>query len=97
MEKTDPVIEKLGPQTMNYRVVILSGITCALVGSVFGWGVGQIALRQHSSQMKTYMSQPYQMLYGRRFIWIGAVVGFAIGAGQASILSQRHHSDDDQR
>ena len=82
---------------MNYRIVLLSGIVSALIGSGFGWGMGQIALRQHHSQINSYMSRPYRMLYGRRLIWIGAIVGFAIGAGEACILSQRHRSDDDQR
>ncbi|MEY2985518.1 MAG: hypothetical protein RLZZ568_2135 [Cyanobacteriota bacterium] len=78
---------------MNYRVVILSGILCAFIGSVLGWGMGEMALRQHSSQMSRYVSPAYRQLYGRRLIWMGAIVGFAIGAGQAGILSQRHHRD----
>lgn len=80
---------------MNYRVVILSGIICALVGSVLGWGMGQVALRQHTSQMNSYVSLPYRNLYERRLIWMGAIAGFAIGAGQASVLGQRHHHDDE--
>ncbi|MEB3227921.1 MAG: hypothetical protein VKJ27_06020 [Synechocystis sp.] len=82
---------------MNFRIVLLSGIVCALIGSVFGWGLGEIALRQHSSQMNSYVSLPYRKLYGRRLLWIGAVVGFAVGAGQAGILSQRRPHDDDHR
>lgn len=79
---------------MNYRVVILSGIMSALIGSVFGWGLGQVAMRQRHSQMSDYISQPYQRLYGRRLIWIGAIAGFAIGAGEACVLSQRKRRDD---
>jgi len=82
---------------MNYRTVLLSGIMSALIGSVLGWGMGQIALRQRHSQMNTYMSQPYQSLYGRRLVWIGAIAGFVIGSGEAWVLGQRNRRDDDPR
>ena len=75
---------------MNYRVIFLSGVISALLGSMFGWGMGQIALRQHHSQMNSYMSLPYRLLYGRRLIWIGAIASFAIGTGEACVLCQRN-------
>jgi hypothetical protein len=79
---------------MNYRVVFLSGVVSALIGSVFGWGMGQIALRQNNNQMNSYISQPYQLLYGQRLIWIGAIAGFAMGAGEACVLGQKHQRDN---
>ncbi|WLT37148.1 hypothetical protein NON20_14185 [Synechocystis sp. B12] len=68
---------------MNYRVIVLSGVMTALLGTVFGWGMGQIALRQRPSQVQVTMSQPYRTFYGRRLIWFGAIAGFVLGAGQA--------------
>lgn len=78
---------------MNYRAVIMSGIMTACLGSVFGWGAGQITLRRNSGQVQTTMSQPYQNLLQRRMIWIGAIAGFVLGAGQAGILAEKKRED----
>ncbi|AIE74786.1 MULTISPECIES: hypothetical protein [unclassified Synechocystis] len=80
---------------MNYRVVVLSGVMTALLGTVFGWGMGQIALRQRPSQVQVTMSQPYRIFYGRRLIWFGAIAGFVLGAGQACVLAERKREKEE--
>jgi len=79
---------------MNYRVIVMSGVITALLGSVFGWGLGQITLRQRPSQMQITMSRPYRTLLGRRLIWFGAIAGFALGAGQACVLGEKKREDE---
>ncbi|MBD2618541.1 hypothetical protein H6G37_09965 [Synechocystis sp. FACHB-898] len=83
------IVRPGGLSPMNYRVIVLSGVMTALLGTVFGWGMGQIALRQRPSQVQVTMSQPYCTFYGRRLIWFGAIAGFVLGAGQACVLAER--------
>lgn len=80
---------------MKYRTVIVSGIMTACLGGVFGWGMGQIALRQRPSQVQVTMSQPYRVLYQRRIIWFGAIAGFLLGAGQACVLGEKDREDEE--
>ena len=80
---------------MKYRTIIVSGIITACLGSVFGWGVGQIALRQRPSQVQLTMSQPYRVLYQRRLVWFGAIAGFLLGAGQACVLGEKKREDEE--
>ena len=74
---------------MNYRKVLLAGIISALMGTVFGWGLGEIAMRQRESQMRTYISQPFRKLYTRRLIFITTFMGFMVGSGEACVLGQK--------
>ncbi len=78
---------------MNYRKILLAGIISALIGMVFGWGLGEIAMRQNQSQMRTYVSKPFRTLYTRRLIWITTIVGFAVGSGEACFLGQKKLRD----
>lgn len=82
---------------MNYRVVIVSGLVTAMLGSVFGWGMGQVALRRHRSQIQISMSRPYQELYRRRMVWFGAIAGFVLGAGQATVLGEKKRVDEEEK
>ncbi len=82
---------------MNYRIVIVSGVMTAFLGSVFGWGMGQIALRQRPSQVQVTMSQPYRIFYQRRLVWIGAIGGFVLGAAQACVLGEKKREDEEAK
>jgi hypothetical protein len=57
--------------------------------------MGQIALRQKPSQVQITMSQPYRVLYQRRIIWLGAIAGFLLGAGQACVLGEKKREDEE--
>jgi hypothetical protein len=78
---------------MNYRLILAAGVMTSLIGATVGWGMGQIALRRQSSQVQTYVSQGYQELYGRRFLWLGAITGGLIGMGQAAVLQFKRAED----
>jgi len=74
------------PIMLNVKVVLASALASALVGSVIGFGAGQIAVRQHSSQVLTFYSDRYLNLYNNQYIWVGAISGFLFGVGQSCVL-----------
>lgn len=81
---------------MNIKLVLASGVVSALIGAMIGLGIGNIALRQNTSQIRSQYSESYQSLYGRNFIWIGAVAGLAIGMGQESLRQLKQQQDNEQ-
>lgn len=78
---------------MNYKLVLVAGLVTSIVGGVLGWGMGQIALRQKPSQLRTSLSAGYQDLYNRQFIWLGALTGGLIGMGQECVRQLKDEED----
>jgi hypothetical protein len=78
---------------MNYRSVIATGLVTATIGATLGWGMGQIALRHSPSQLRTSLSDNYQNLYNRQFIWLGAIAGGLIGMGQNAVMQLKTQED----
>lgn len=65
---------------MNFRTIILSGIMTALIGAMFGLALSYIAQREARKPI---------------IIVSGAVLGFALGAFQASVRQQRQQRDEE--
>jgi len=78
---------------MNYRLVIATGVVTAIIGATLGWGMGQIALRRSSSQIRTSLSANYHNLYNHQFVWLGAIAGGLIGMGQNSVMQLKTQED----
>lgn len=70
---------------MNKRLIFLSAIITAIVGSIIGISA------VHISNNK-YQSEFYQNIEAKFFI-IGGVAGFIIGAGQESLRQLKAQQD----
>ena len=81
---------------MNFKLVFASGVIAALIGSVIGYGIGNIALLNNTSQIRSVYSEYYKNLYGRNFIVIGALGGLAIGMGQECLRQMKQQQDNEQ-
>jgi len=82
---------------MNIILVLASGVISALIGAMIGLGIGNIALRQNTSQIRSHYSAYYENLYGRNFIWIGSGAGLVIGMGQECLRQMKQQQEDEQK
>ncbi|MGJ3245037.1 MAG: hypothetical protein ACFE0I_03060 [Elainellaceae cyanobacterium] len=73
---------------MNVRLVIFSGIVTAIVGTVLGIGVAEIAEPQYESPIYQNVEQKYAIA--------GAVIGFAVGIGQECVRQIKHQQQEEE-
>lgn len=78
---------------MNARLIIFSGIMTALVGAVIGLAATKIG--QRNFNQLTYEGQYYQELQ-KKYVFIGAAVGFAIGIGQECVRELKVQRNNEQ-
>lgn len=76
---------------MNIRLIIFSGVITALLGSVLGLAMAKVG--QKDFNQLRYQSQVYQDLYNEYYIFIGAGLGFTIGAGQECVRELKNKQD----
>lgn len=75
---------------MKIRLILFSGIMTAIVGAVIGLAATKIG--QHNFNQLKYEGQYYQDLQ-KKYVLIGASLGFALGVGQECIRELKTERD----
>ena len=75
-------------KTMNYRMIVFSGIMVALVGAMVGIAVSRMS--DHAAVVRRELS-------GRRFAIVGASLGFVMGAGYEAVRQQKPDIEEELR
>lgn len=78
---------------MNVKLIIFSGIMTALIGAVIG--VAATKIGQRNFNQLTYEGEYYEDLQ-KKYVFIGAAVGFAVGIGQECIRELKAERNKEQ-
>jgi Na+/H+-dicarboxylate symporter len=74
---------------MNTRLVVFSGMITAIVGTILGLGVAEVAQPQYQSEIYQNAQQKYAIA--------GAVIGLSVGMGQECVRQLKQQQQEEQQ